>query len=71
MIYEREVSSLIDLGENTIIKIYKEDFNEDQVQDYVFIMAKEQRSNQNSLNSTLEMYNDVSFVIVDGNTKRR
>ncbi len=68
MIYEREVSSLVDLGENTIIKIYKEDFNEDQVQDYVFIMAKEQRSNKNSLNSTLEMYNDVSFVIVDGNT---
>ena len=64
--YEKEISSIVDLADNTIIKIYKQDLNDDQVLDYVFIMGKEKRSSENALNSTLEVYNDVSLVLIDG-----
>ena len=64
--YEKEISSIVDLADNTIIKIYKQDLNDDQVLDYVFIMGKEKRSSKNALNSTLEVYNDVSLVVIDG-----
>ena len=64
--YEKEISSIVDLADNTIIKIYKQDLNDDQVLDYVFIMGKEKRSSENALNSTLEVYNDVSLVVIDG-----
>lgn len=64
--YEKEISSIVDLVDNTIIKIYKQDLNDDQVLDYVFIMGKEKRSSENALNSTLEVYNDVSLVVIDG-----
>ena len=66
--YEKEVSSIVDLADNTIINIYKQDLNDDQMLDYVFIMGKEKRSNDNALNSTLEVYNDVSLVVIDGGT---
>ena len=64
--YEKEISSIVDLADNTIIKIYKQDLNDDQVLDYAFIMGKEKRSSENALNSTLEVYNDVSLVVIDG-----
>ena len=64
--YEKEISSIVDLADNTIIKIYKQDLNDDQVLDYVFIIGKEKRSSENALNSTLEVYNDVSLVVIDG-----
>lgn len=66
--YEKEVSSKIDLEDNSIIKIYKKDVNDDKKVDYVFIMGKEKRSNDDILNSTLELYKKVSFVIIDGKT---
>lgn len=64
--YEKEISSIVDLADNTIIKIYKQDLNDDQVLDYAFIMGKEKRSSENALNSTLEVYNDVLLVVIDG-----
>lgn len=67
-LYEKEVSSKIDIEDNSIIRIYKRDINEDKSLDFVFIMGKEKRSSTDTLNSTLEMYNDVIFVIVDGKT---
>lgn len=66
--YEKEVSHKMDLEENTIIKIYKKDINDDKELDYVFIMGKEKRSSDDALNSTLEQYKEVSFVVVDGKT---
>lgn len=67
-IYEKEVSNKVDIEDNTIIRIYKRDINEDKNLDFVFIMGKEKRSSTDALNSTLEMYNDVSFIIIDGKT---
>lgn len=66
LIYEKEVASKYDLGENSVIRIYKRDLDNDKVLDYVFIMGKEKRTSENILNSTVELYQDVSFVIVNG-----
>ena len=68
LIYEKEVASNYDLGENSVIRIYKKDLDNDKVLDYVFIMGKEKRTSENILNSTVELYQDVSFVIVNGST---
>lgn len=68
MIYEKEVSSKIEIGENTIIRIYKKDINDDKALDFVFIMGKEKRSSDDALNSTIERYDNVSLVIIDGKT---
>lgn len=68
MIYEKEVSSKIEIGENTIIRIYKKDINDDKALDFVLIMGKEKRSSDDALNSTIERYDDVSFAIIDGKT---
>lgn len=68
MLYEKEISSKLDIGDNTIIRIYKKDINNDKSLDYVLIMGKEQRSGDNTLNSTLELYKNVYFVIIDGKT---
>ena len=65
--YINEVSKKYDLKDNKIIDIEKKDVNNDKIDDYVFIIGKEVRSDSNSLNSIVELY-DVSFVIVDGNT---
>ena len=66
LIYEKEVASKYDLGENSVIRIYKKDLDNDEVPDYVFILGKEKRTSGNILNSTVEHYQDVSFVIVHG-----
>lgn len=66
--YEKEVASKYDLGENSVIRIYKKDLDNDEVPDYVFILGKEKRTSGNILNSTVELYQDVSFVIVNGST---
>ena len=68
LIYEKEVASNYDLGENSVIRIYKKDLDNDKVLDYVFIMGKEKRTSENILNSTVELYQDVSFVIINGST---
>lgn len=68
LIYEKEVASKYDLGENSVIRIYKRDLDNDRVLDYIFIMGKEKRTSENILNSTVELYQDVSFVIVNGST---
>ena len=68
LIYEKEVASKYDLGENSVIRIYKKDLDNDEVPDYVFILGKEKRTSGNILNSTVELYQDVSFVIVNGST---
>lgn len=68
MLYEKEVSSKLDIEDNSIIRIYKKDINNDKSLDYVLIMGQEQRSGDNTLNSTLEIYKNVDFVIVDGKT---
>ncbi len=65
-IYTHEVAKAMDLEDNTIIKIYKKDINNDRNQDFVFIMGKEQRSGDNALNSIVELYKDVEFVVIDG-----
>lgn len=68
LIYEKELASKYDLGENSVIRIYKKDLDNDEVPDYVFILGKEKRTSGNILNSTVELYQDVSFVIVNGST---
>lgn len=68
MIYEKELSSKFDLEGSSVIRIYKKDINNDKELDYIFIMGTEQRSSEDTLNSTLELYKNVSFVIVDGKT---
>ncbi len=67
-LYEKEISGKIDIEDNSIIRIYKKDINEDNNLDFVFIMGKEKRSGTDTLNSTLEMYNEVTFVVIDGKT---
>ncbi|MBO5477562.1 MAG: hypothetical protein J6A15_07415 [Clostridia bacterium] len=68
-IYAKEVSQKMDLQGKEIIKIYKKDVNEDKKLDYVFIAGEELRSGENELNSVVEMYNNVDFVIIDGQTE--
>lgn len=70
MVYEKEIAKIMDLKDNTVIKVYKTDVNSDKVTDFVFIMGQEKRSNSDPLNSTLEMYNNVEFVVIDGDTKQ-
>ena len=68
MIYAKEVAQKMDLQGKKIIKIQKNDVNEDKKLDYVFIAGEELRSGENELNSVVEMYNNVNFVIIDGQT---
>lgn len=68
MLYEKEVSSKIEIGENTIIRIYKKDINDDKTSDFVLIMGKEKRSSEDALNSIVERYDDVSFAMINGKT---
>lgn len=70
IVYEKEISAFMDLGQSKVIKVHKTDINSDKIQDFVFIMGQEQRSNSDPLNSTIEMYNDVEFVMIDGATKQ-
>lgn len=67
-IYTKEVSRKYDLQENKVIDIEKLDVNDDRTQDYVFIIGQEIRSDENSLNSIVELYKNVSLVILDGET---
>lgn len=68
IIYAKEVAQKMDLQGKDIIKIQKKDINEDKKLDYVFIVGEELRSGENELNSVIEMYNNVDFVIIDGQT---
>ena len=54
--YINEVSKKYDLKDNKIIDIEKKDVNNDKIDDYVFIIGKEVRSDSNSLNSIVELY---------------
>lgn len=65
-IYTKEVSQKYDLQGNKIIDIEKIDINNDRNQDYVFIIGQEIRSDGNSLNSIVELYKNVSLVVLDG-----
>lgn len=65
-IYTKEVSQKYDLQENKVIDIEKIDINNDGNQDYVFIIGQEIRSDENSLNSIVELYKNVSLVVLDG-----
>lgn len=67
-IYAKEIATKMDLQDNTIIKIYKKDINDDRSSDYIFIMGKEIRSSNNTLNSIIELYKEVNLVIIDGKT---
>lgn len=68
MLYEKEISSKIEIGENTVIRILKKDINDDKALDFVLIMGKEKRSGEDALNSTVERYDNVSFALIDGKT---
>lgn len=63
--YINEVSKKYYLKDNKIIDIEKKDVNNDKIDDYVFIIGKEVRSDSNSLNSIVELYENVSLVIID------
>lgn len=63
--YINEVSKKYDLKDNKIIDIEKKDINDDKADDYIFIIGKEERSDNNSLNSIVELYKGVSLVIID------
>ena len=52
IVYEKEISAIMDLGNSRIIKVFKTDINSDKIQDFVFIMGEEKRSNEDPLNST-------------------
>lgn len=70
IVYEKEISKMMDLEGNTVIRAYKTDVNSDKVSDFVFITGKEKRSSEDVLNSTIELYNNVIFYIIDGDTKQ-
>ena len=63
--YINKVKKKYDLKDNKIIDIEKKDVNNDKIDDYVFIIGKEVRSDSNSLNSIVELYENVSLVIID------
>lgn len=63
--YINEVSKKYDLKDNKIIDIEKKDINDDKADEYIFIIGKEERSDNNSLNSIVELYKGVSLVIID------
>lgn len=65
-IYSKEIMKNVDLQGKSIIKVYKRDVNEDKTLDYIFICAEEVRSNDNALNSIVELYKSLDFVILDG-----
>lgn len=67
-VYKREVNSKFDIGDRTIIKILKEDINQDNKLDYIYIAGKEIRSIDSVSNSSLEQYEDVILVFIDGRT---
>lgn len=68
-IYTKEVSSFYDIGDKKIVKIIKRNEVGDDTLDYIFLVGTESRSNEDNLNSTVELYKDVNLVIIDGNTK--
>lgn len=68
MMYAKEVASKIDLQDKKIIKIQKKDINEDKKLDYIFIAGQELRTGEDEMNSVVEMYKNLDFVIIDGQT---
>ena len=68
-IYTKEVSSFYDIGDKKRVKIIKRNEVGDDTLDYILLVGTESRSNEDNLNSTVELYKDVNLVIIDGNTK--
>ncbi len=67
-VYKKEVASKFDIGDRTIIKILKEDVTLDRKTDYIYIAGKKTKSNDGLSNSTIEQYENVILVLIDGNT---
>lgn len=71
--YQNEISDLIDIGkENSIIKIVKEDLNDDGVDEYICLYGKVIYSSSTSsvdISKNIVMYQNVSLIFVDGATK--
>ncbi len=73
--YYSEIKDNLPLDEKrTLIKMIKSDYNSDKVDDYIGITGiekhnKEDNSITSKANSTLELYQDVEVVYVDGKSK--
>lgn len=77
-IYQREIKDVLNLeGNKTLIKILKEDMNNDSVQDYIVLLGEEKFENNDTTTntdikkflSTVELYNNVCVDFIDGNTR--
>lgn len=65
-VYAREISSRYDIGDKTIINIIKKDVTGDNKSDYVLVTGNEILSTDSAKNKTVEQYENVELVIVDG-----
>ncbi len=73
--YYAEIKESLPLDEKrTLIKLIKSDFNLDNVEDYIGITGIEKHSDESNsinskINSTLELYQNVEIVYIDGKSK--
>ena len=64
--YTSEVASKFDIGDKNVINIVKKDVTLDNKADYVFICGNEVYSTDSSSNKTIEQYENVTLVLIDG-----
>lgn len=78
LLYKSEINDVLNLdGNKTLIKILKEDINNDSIEDYAILLGEEKFEDNDTtkitdlkkLMSTVEMYNNVCVDILDGNTR--
>lgn len=74
--YKKEIADVLNLdGNKSVIRIIKEDINNDETDDYIVLLGEEKfdettnKSKYINFNKTLEMYNNVSVEYIDGVTK--
>lgn len=65
-VYAREISSKYDVQDKTIIQIIKKDVTGDSKVDYILITGNEVLSTDSAMNKSVEQYENVELVLVDG-----
>lgn len=65
-VYTREIASKYDVGDKTVIKIIKKDVTSDGKSDYLLITGDEVLSTDGANVKTVEQYDNVTLVLVDG-----
>lgn len=78
LIYKTEINDVLNLeGNKTLIKILKQDINNDGIEDYAILLGEEKFEDNDTtkitdlkkLMSTVEMYNNICVDILDGSTR--